>query len=118
MSTATLPATATDAAPVADTRADRIPRESDLVHSRAARASLALLRLATGWIFLWAFLDKTFGLGFSTPIDRAWINGGTPSQGFLLGDSVVGLSSRSSRRSRARHPTFSSWPGCSASAPR
>jgi len=57
MSTATLPAAATDAAPVADTRADRIPRESDLVHSRAARASLALLRLAPGWIFLWAFLD-------------------------------------------------------------
>ncbi|MCC6856460.1 MAG: DoxX family protein [Microbacteriaceae bacterium] len=67
-----------------------MPRESDLVHSRAARASLAVLRLATGWIFLWAFLDKTFGLGFSTPIDRAWVNGGTPSQGFLLGDSVVG----------------------------
>jgi len=90
MSTATLPAAATDAAPVADTRADRIPRESDLVHSRAGRASLAVLRLATGWIFLWAFLDKAFGLGFSTPIDRAWVNGGTPSQGFLLGDSVVG----------------------------
>jgi thiosulfate dehydrogenase [quinone] large subunit len=54
------------------------------------RHALALLRLATGFIFLWAFLDKAFGLGFSTPTDRAWINGGTPSQGFLLGDGVTG----------------------------
>ncbi len=56
----------------------------------AARHALAILRLATGFIFLWAFLDKTFGLGFSTPTDRAWINGGTPSQGFLGSESVTG----------------------------
>ena len=56
----------------------------------AARRALAVLRLGTGFIFLWAFLDKTFGLGFSTPVERAWINGGTPSQGFLKSDSVVG----------------------------
>ena len=56
----------------------------------AARRSLVALRLATGFIFLWAFLDKTFGLGFSTPVERAWIHGGTPSQGFLNSDSVVG----------------------------
>jgi len=56
----------------------------------AGRYSLAILRLATGFIFLWAFLDKTFGLGFSTPTERAWINGGTPSQGFLMSDGVTG----------------------------
>jgi thiosulfate dehydrogenase [quinone] large subunit len=54
------------------------------------RFALAGLRLATGFIFLWAFLDKTFGLGFSTPVDRAWINGGTPSQGFLGSEAVTG----------------------------
>jgi thiosulfate dehydrogenase [quinone] large subunit len=54
------------------------------------RHALAILRLATGFIFLWAFLDKTFGLGFSTPVERAWINGGTPSQGFLNSDAVTG----------------------------
>jgi thiosulfate dehydrogenase [quinone] large subunit len=54
------------------------------------RRSLAVLRLATGFIFLWAFLDKTFGLGFATPAERAWVAGGTPSQGFLLGDGVTG----------------------------
>ncbi|TBN58350.1 DoxX family protein [Glaciihabitans arcticus] len=56
----------------------------------ASRYTLATLRLATGFIFLWAFLDKTFGLGFSTPIERAWINGGTPSQGFLMSEAVTG----------------------------
>jgi thiosulfate dehydrogenase [quinone] large subunit len=55
-----------------------------------SRYALALLRLATGFIFLWAFVDKTFGLGFSTPPERAWINGGTPSQGFLGSEAVTG----------------------------
>jgi len=48
-----------------------------------ARITLAIARLSTGFVFLWAFLDKCFGLGYSTTPDKAWINGGTPSQGFL-----------------------------------
>ncbi len=48
-----------------------------------------LLRLSLGWIFLWAFLDKTFGLGFSTPTEKAWILGGSPTLGFL--SSVQGI---------------------------
>ena len=36
-----------------------------------------------GFEFLWAFLDKTFGLGYATPAERAWINGGSPTKGFL-----------------------------------
>jgi thiosulfate dehydrogenase [quinone] large subunit len=44
---------------------------------------IGLLRIAMGWIFLWAFLDKTFGLGFATPTERAWINGGSPTAGYL-----------------------------------
>ncbi|WUJ12189.1 DoxX family membrane protein [Actinoplanes sp. NBC_00393] len=51
--------------------------------THAAARSLAVLRIATGFVFLWAFLDKTFGLGFSTPTERAWINGGSPTKGFL-----------------------------------
>lgn len=46
-------------------------------------ASLAATRLMLGFIFLWAFLDKSFGLGFSTPSERAWINGGSPTTGYL-----------------------------------
>ena len=41
------------------------------------------LRLALGWTFLWAFLDKLFGLGYATPKDGAWLNGGSPTEGFL-----------------------------------
>lgn len=47
------------------------------------RRLLAITRIAFGWYFLWAFLDKTFGLGFSTPTERAWINGGDPTIGYL-----------------------------------
>ncbi|MGN9778103.1 hypothetical protein ACTMS0_20410 [Micromonospora sp. H33] len=52
---------------------------------RAARYVFAGVRLALGWTFLWAFVDKVFGLGFATPSERAWINGGNPTKGFLSG---------------------------------
>jgi thiosulfate dehydrogenase [quinone] large subunit len=71
-------------------RSQAMAAESALVTSQTGRRSLALLRLATGFIFLWAFLDKTFGLGFSTVGSSAWINGGAPSQGFLNSPAVVG----------------------------
>lgn len=55
--------------------------------------ALAALRIAFGFTFLWAFLDKTFALGFATGKDQegnvdrfgdaAWINGGSPTEGFL-----------------------------------
>ena len=47
------------------------------------RYVLGLLRLAIGWIFLWAFLDKLLGLGFATLPDKAWLSGGSPTSGFL-----------------------------------
>ncbi len=48
-----------------------------------AQVAIALLRVALGFIFLWAFLDKFFGLGYSTPSEKAWIHGGSPTNGFL-----------------------------------
>jgi len=45
----------------------------------------ALLRIALGWVFLWAFLDKLFGLGFATAKDKSWLAGGSPTAGFLKG---------------------------------
>ena len=42
------------------------------------------LRLSMGFIFLWAFIDKTFGLGFATKSTNAWISGGSPTTGFLM----------------------------------
>jgi thiosulfate dehydrogenase [quinone] large subunit len=53
-----------------------------MLSTTAARV-LAVLRIATGFVFLWAFLDKAFGLGYSTAAERAWVNGGSPAKGFL-----------------------------------
>jgi thiosulfate dehydrogenase [quinone] large subunit len=64
--------------------------ERSRVTTERGRVALAVLRIATGFVFLWAFLDKAFGLGFSTPVERAWINGGTPAQGFLTSPAVTG----------------------------
>lgn len=50
---------------------------------RAYGIVLAATRLSLGWVFLWAFLDKMFGLGHETPSSGAWINGGSPTEGFL-----------------------------------
>ncbi len=41
------------------------------------------LRIVMSLIFLWAFFDKTFGLGFATTAEKAWVNGGSPTYGFL-----------------------------------
>jgi len=50
-----------------------------LTHT-AARA-LAVPRIATGFAFLWALPDKTFGFGSATPAAKAWINGGLAAPG-------------------------------------
>lgn len=61
---------------------------------RAATWAWTALRVMLGWSFLWAFLDKMFGLGFSTCrsaesssidylCDSAMIKGGSPTFGFL-----------------------------------
>jgi thiosulfate dehydrogenase (quinone) large subunit len=63
-----------------------------VVTSTAAKA-LAVLRVVTGFVFLWAFLDKTFGLHYATPSAKAWINGGSPTKGFLSSVEVGPLSS-------------------------
>jgi thiosulfate dehydrogenase (quinone) large subunit len=68
--------------------------EQDVVMHSAARKGLAALRIGFGLTFLWAFVDKMFALGFHTgvndqtgAVDRfgpdAWINGGSPTFGFL-----------------------------------
>ena len=43
----------------------------------------ALLRIAMGWMFFWAFLDKLFGLGLATKAESAWLSGGSPTADFL-----------------------------------
>ncbi|MDN4481383.1 DoxX family protein [Demequina muriae] len=67
------------------------------VGSRTGWIFLSLTRIAIGWIFLWAFLDKLFGLGFSTcrqddgsiqvMCERAWLEGGAVTEGYLASSS-------------------------------
>ncbi|MGW3890722.1 hypothetical protein ACWD69_18700 [Micromonospora chokoriensis] len=58
-------------------------RTAGTTGGRAVRYILAGTRLALGWIFLWAFIDKMLGLGMATESKNAWINGGSPTKGFL-----------------------------------
>ncbi|MEV5845371.1 hypothetical protein AB0M32_25710 [Streptomyces sp. NPDC051985] len=62
--------------------------------------ALAGLRLLTGFVFLWAFLDKTFGFGYATPSGKGWIDGGSPTKGFLSGVAAGPMES-----------TFHDWAG-------
>jgi thiosulfate dehydrogenase [quinone] large subunit len=48
-----------------------------------ARYSFAGVRLLLAIEFLWAFGDKLLGWGRATPVEGAWINGGSPTEGFL-----------------------------------
>jgi thiosulfate dehydrogenase [quinone] large subunit len=47
------------------------------------KAVLGILRLSMGLIFLWAFIDKLWGLGFATTPGQSWLAGGSPTSGFL-----------------------------------
>lgn len=42
-----------------------------------------LLRVSMGFIMIWPFFDKLFGLGLSTPAAKSWLAGGSPTTGFL-----------------------------------
>lgn len=59
------------------------PTYEETLRHRTYRYLLAVTRLGLGFVFIWAFLDKTFGLGRATPAEGAWIDGGSPTEGFL-----------------------------------
>ena len=72
-------------------QATATPTSTPTTGGPAARA-LAVLRIAFGLTFLWAFVDKLLALGFATGYetgkldrfgDAAWINGASPTEGFL-----------------------------------
>lgn len=49
--------------------------------SRLSPVLWAIGRVLVGWVFLWTFVDKLVGTGFST--DRGWLDGASPTEGFL-----------------------------------
>lgn len=50
--------------------------------SHVSRA-IAAARIVLGLVFLWAFLDKAFGLTYTTAKENAWFSGGEPTRGYL-----------------------------------
>jgi thiosulfate dehydrogenase [quinone] large subunit len=70
-----------------ETSGTRTPHSVDAPGSSRSRTAGhvfgGLARISLGWVFLWAFLDKTFGLGYATESKDAWIDGGSPTFGFL-----------------------------------
>lgn len=78
---------------VANTATAPVPPSAPVVAARASERGLhlpgaagrvaAVLRIVYGFTFLWAFLDKLFGLHFSTPTAKSWLNGGNPTKGYL-----------------------------------
>jgi len=68
--------------------------DDEPVRTRGLQRVMGALRIAMGWTFLWAFLDKAFGLGFSTGRNvetgaivfggpDAWVSGGSPTAGVV-----------------------------------
>jgi thiosulfate dehydrogenase (quinone) large subunit len=47
-------------------------------------APLGIVRILVGFVFLWSFLDKTFGL-YATSSDESWLAGSSPTSGYLSG---------------------------------
>src|SRR3982751_1628704 len=74
--------------------------------TKSAAKALAVLRISVGFVFLWAFLDKTFGLGYATPSAKAWINGGSPTKGFL---SSIDVGPFQGLFHRLAGPPFADW---------
>ncbi len=73
-------------------------READAPASELPPRSFAVVRIVLGWVFLWAFLDKTFGFGYPTAAGQGWADGASPTAGFLasrqgsFGELFQGLS--------------------------
>lgn len=58
----------------------------DFTESAATHYWAAISRILISFVFLWAFLDKTFGLTYATPDNQGWLLGagdGDPTFGFL-----------------------------------
>ncbi len=84
----------TSSAPIEGQVSTGAPTDPTANLNVTTRRVLAVLRIAFGFTFLWAFFDKLLALGFSTgrsedgsTVDRfgpaAWINGSSPTEGFL-----------------------------------
>lgn len=90
----------TEALQIPPRSAARTAPRHGAVMTPTAAVILAILRMAIGLAFLWAFLDKTFGFRYLTTSNNAWINGGSPTRSYLRNVAVGPMES-----------TFHDWAG-------
>ena len=83
--TPAVPATPMRSAAPVGVAPEKRAKAASLTREKALGYVWAATRLGLGWIFLWAFLDKMFGLGHETASADSWIHGGSPTEGFLSG---------------------------------
>lgn len=70
----------TTAQPTVDVRDGRIEDAAPSVS--APSAALGIARILLGFVFLWSFFDKTFGL-YGTAPNESWLAGESPTAGYL-----------------------------------
>lgn len=68
------------AQPTVDARPALAPQAS--VSASRQAGALGIVRILLGFVFLWSFLDKTFGL-YATSSDESWLAGNSPTTGYL-----------------------------------
>ncbi len=68
------------AQPDLDTREALVTPTSTGLPARAT--ALGIVRILLGFVFLWSFLDKTFGL-YATAPGESWLAGDSPTSGYL-----------------------------------
>lgn len=71
------------ATPIVNVSNKTTPFLANIPKNAWARYSLVAGRVFLGFVFLWAFLDKTFGFNYTTKPANSWLNGGSPTKGFL-----------------------------------
>ncbi|MDL2241971.1 hypothetical protein LJB91_03595 [Bacteroidales bacterium OttesenSCG-928-L03] len=54
------------------------------VKERGVLLPLSILRIIIGFMLVWGFIDKLFGLGMETPPGQGMIDGGSPTHQFLV----------------------------------
>lgn len=53
------------------------------IKERGVLLPLSILRIIIGFMLVWGFIDKLFGLGMQTPSGQGMIDGGSPTHDFL-----------------------------------
>jgi thiosulfate dehydrogenase [quinone] large subunit len=66
--------------PTAERTSRTEPAFGAIITARATKF-LAVFRVVLGFEFLWAFLDKTFGLGYATPAAKPGSTAARPPRG-------------------------------------